>query len=63
MKLDGLEEGRRDAVVEAMAVVVVVYSDGVYLDESIRRSGMGSTEDVVGLIILCNQIVLGFEIM
>lgn len=50
MKGAEAEDGRSDAVVEAR-VSVVVYSEGVYFEESRRRSGMGSTEDVVDVII------------
>lgn len=44
------EEGRREAVVDAS--VGVVYSEGVYFEEGMRTSGMGSAEDMVELIIL-----------
>ena len=37
------EDGRSVAVVET---VVVVYSEGVYLEESIRWSGIGSIDEI-----------------
>jgi hypothetical protein len=43
------EEGRSVAVVEA--VVAVVYSEGVYLDESSRCIGIGSKDGMDGGIV------------
>jgi hypothetical protein len=56
MKVAAFVAGRRDAVVEAM-VLEVVYWEGVYFEESRRRRGTGSTEDVVELIISQAQMV------
>ena len=51
VKFVPLVAGRRDAVVEAR-VGEVVCSEGVYFEKERRRRGIGSTQEVVELIIL-----------